>query len=277
MQTINFNRYQNFGTYFKAPYAGALSDSQKENHKYSELSADSLANAINKFRADLIEAKQAILDGIAPCVPIITTNRKLNGIYTVKTLPVLTCDGICGKCVAGCYAVKLNNLFAGSRAVCAHNTAVLELNPEAYFTGIEDFCKTVTEFRWHESGEVTNDYYMRQVISIAANCPNCDFLLYTKRLNLLGLYAGMIHSVKNLHTVASCMDYDDLTNTANLGFPRTVVNYSHDGVSVKYKKAFRLPDNSNIYECKSDCSICKKDNIGCWNKESDYITVFEAH
>lgn len=278
MKNIAFHRYTEFSTYFVAPKPNAkLSEESKENHTYNELSPAALTKAIAKFAEDLETAKDRILAGLDPLKVIFTTNRKLNGIYTVKTLPVLTCTGICGKCAAGCYAVKNENLFAGSRAIAAHNTAVLELSPETYFKAIAEFTATQQEFRYHEAGEVTDMVYMANVITIARNNSNCDFLLYTKRLDSISEFRALIHCTKNLHVVASCMDYADLEKTANLGVPRTIVDYSHKGVPAKYYRALQLPYGANVYSCKSDCSVCKHDNTGCWNKQTDHITVFEAH
>ena len=150
---------------------------------YSELSADKVAARVRSMVAIRKNYIETGTDGLT--VRFSTGNRKTGAnVPSVSLIPVADC-GNCKVCSGGCYDVR-NVCFQKSVQISrAVNSAILKSNPEKYFAAVRKFVRFARFFRWHVGGDLVNLDYFLQVVAIALETPQCEFLIFTKEFDLV--------------------------------------------------------------------------------------------
>lgn len=202
-------------------------------------------------------------------INISTTNKKLGGFILSINLPAgLTCraDAPCQK---GCYAKKGNFTYNNVKNSVMGNLKAFNEEPENFFNAIikalnnSDICYKF--FRWHASGDIVNNEYLKGIVKVAEACPQTKFLCFTKKFHLVNLYVqfgGLIP--ENLHFVFSAWDNTfKVDNPYN--FPVTYVNFKDESKNADIPE-FAIPCIGKCYECKA-----------CWSLEKGQSVVFNQH
>lgn len=200
---------------------------------------------------------------------IVMGNMKLGkNIPNINVPPTLTCraDAPCSK---GCYARKGNFLFQNVIKSHQENLDLFLANPKEYFDGIIRFLNSglisYKFFRWHSSGDVVNKTYMEGMIRVAKECPQTQFLAFTKKYELWNAFldeGGKIPN--NLNVVFSYWDkLFTVNNPHNL--PRTYVDFRLKTMNPKFPEEY--------YQCPGDCNSCQH----CWKLKGGESVVFHQH
>ena len=202
-------------------------------------------------------------------VKISLTNSKLGAAIPSVNLPAgVTCraDAPCQK---GCYAKKGNWTYKNVKTSVANNLEVFNKDPQTYFDDIisqlnnDDI--TYKFFRWHSSGDIVNNEYLKGIIRVAEACPQTKFLCFTKKFHLVNIYLDYNHTLpSNLKIVFSAWDKDfKVDNPYNL--PVTYINFKDKSKNADIPE-FSIPCIGKCYECKS-----------CWSLEKGQSVVFNQH
>lgn len=202
-------------------------------------------------------------------INISTTNSKLGGTIPSFNLPAgLTCraDAPCQK---GCYAKKGNWVYSNVKQSVTDNLKAFIEEPENFFNAIinhlnnSDICYKF--FRWHSSGDIVNNEYLKGIIRVAESCPQTKFLCFTKKFHLVNLYIEFGGKIpKNLKIVFSAWDKNfKVDNPYNL--PVTYVYFKDESRNADIPE-FAIPCIGKCYECKA-----------CWSLEKGQSVVFHQH
>lgn len=222
---------------------------------------------IEKFSAALEDAKQ--IKNLR--VSISTDNTKMGPVASVSTLPFLTCPARCsGTCGVYCYAAKLANLRRNVRESYARNTALAIRDLPEFMHQVDDAVKGFRFFRWHVSGDILNDVYFSYMVRIAANSPHTEFLVFTKRFEIVNEYvAENGESIPaaiptNMHILFSGGPGVDMINP--YGFPETTVIINDSDF-----------DDTKMKYCGGDCFNCACRGLGCWQAKTGDTIAFKKH
>lgn len=222
-------------------------------------------NKIDKIRTALENAASANKTYIS------FNNKKMDNIPSVSLLPVVTCPAC--KCSEKCYAAKMCNLYPSVMASYAKNTKFYKDKPNTYFASIVDQLNGLTMyrlFRWHVSGDVLNEDYLKGMVDVALKTPQTQFLAFTKRFDIVNTYIskgcvdGSNKIPDNLTIVFSAWDKSfKVDNPHNLP-----VAYC------RFKDATQNPEiPANAIPCKGNCSDCRY----CFYLCNGMSVVFDEH
>lgn len=238
---------------------------------YYELSPEKIAARVRSMvslRAGFIETG---VDGFT--VRFSTSNRKTGAaVPSVSLIPVADC-GNCKVCAGGCYDVR-NVCFQKSVQVSrAVNSAIYHSNPAQYFAAIRRFVRFARFFRWHVGGDVVDLDYWREVVAIALEVPQCEFLIFTKAFDIVN---GWISSggviPENLHVIFSDWRGLEMENPYNLPVSSPVW-FDADGREIE-----RGPHcTAAAVWCPGSCEDCAAVCGGCWGLKHGETVLFEAH
>ena len=235
------------------------------------MSPENVASRVKKmvtYRAGFLET---CADGLT--VRFSTGNRKTGaGVPSVSLIPVADCPN-CKVCAGGCYDVR-NVCFKKSVQITrAVNSAIYHSNPVQYFDAVRRFVRSVRFFRWHVGGDVVNLDYWENVVSIARDVPECQFLIFTKQFEIVNGWidaGGVIPS--NLHVILSDWRGLSMDNKYNLPVSSPVW-FDADGVEIE-----RGPHcTKNYFWCPGFCEDCAAAGSGCWSLKNGETVLFEAH
>jgi hypothetical protein len=187
---------------------------------------------------------------------ISTGNTKMGAVPSVSLPPIKTCaPGL--PCFKYCYAKQNYIQFPIVKRAYDRNLARYLANPDRYFRSILWYVRTkkLDMFRWHVSGDVPSTEYLRGMIRVANLAPNCKFLAFTKKYELV----KGVEFPKNLTVVLSAWP--------KVKLPRT-----------RLPKAFVQDGNErrrrNAIQCQGGCSTCGL----CWNlRMSKRNVMFPLH
>ncbi len=201
-------------------------------------------------------------------IKISRTNSKLGTMIPSINLPAaLTCraDAPCKK---GCYALKGNWLYDNVKKSLQNNLDAFIEDPDNYFNQIiEQLNGDVVYkfFRWHSSGDIVNETYLKGIIRVAKELPFTKFLCFTKKFNLVNNYLDSGEEIpSNLKIVFSAWDNTfKVENPYNL--PVTYVFFKDSTKNADIPE-FAIP-------CIGDCQHCKS----CWSLEKGQSVVFKKH
>ena len=82
--------------------------------------------------------------------------------------------------------MKSYRMYPAVRNAWDHNLALFNFDPFQYFGSIDKFLtkKTPKFFRWHVSGDIVSQAYLRGMIKLAIDHPETNFLAFTKNFKL---------------------------------------------------------------------------------------------
>jgi hypothetical protein len=185
-------------------------------------------------------------------------NIKLGKIPNISLPPVVTCRPKT-PCAKMCYANKAMRLYPSARRAWQENLEFLmSRGHDAYFSEIEQWLdkESPEYFRWHVSGDCPDEKYIVWLYSIALTFPGTQFMMFTKRWDLL-------HSAEKLpgnFSVVLSM-WPGLANPKKFELPRAWLSTD------KRKPEFH-------FKCPGKCDGC----YACWDiLRFGYDVVFDPH
>lgn len=182
-------------------------------------------------------------------------NSKLGSIHSISLPPVLTCAKNL-PCYKGCYARQQYRQYPGVRNSYNRNFRRWQNNPTRYFNSIiwQIKKKEIQRFRWHVGGDIPCPSYVKGMIQVAKEIPDCKFLVFTKQYDMVkGNFP------KNMSVVLSVWP--------GLRMPKSKkpLAFMDDGSETRIR---------NAESCPGNCSNCFK----CWNLSSlKKNMVFDFH
>lgn len=202
-------------------------------------------------------------------------NTKVGDTPSVSLPAVITCArGV--HCAKHCYALRLEKFRPQVHKTYTDNLDLYKSNPDMFFNEIIDFLNNLIPFklfRWHVSGDIVDNNYLLGMVRVAKNCPNTNFLAFTKQFTIVNNYlqsGGTIPS--NLNIVFSGWDNTFIVdNPFNL--PTTWVNFkdSTKNGNFKDKKIFKCMAQET--KNKVNCDKCRR----CWLIGRNECVVFNQH
>lgn len=203
-------------------------------------------------------------------VNISVTNSKLGARIPSVNLPAgATCrsDAPCRK-KGLCYALSGNYLFKSVQESLQNNLNLFLKDKKIFFNDIIDFLNnddiTFKFFRWFSSGDIVNMDFFRGIVKVAKKCKNTNFLLFTKKFNIVNDYLNEGKKIpKNLNVIFSGWDENfKIDNPYNL--PTTYVYFNNQ--SNKHIPEYAIP-------CEGSCEHCK----ACWSLKKGQSVYFHKH
>jgi len=226
-------------------------------HNYVEFKEETIAGRVKK----MVDYRDG-LDITDRHIKLSYGNRKTGSLVpSISLIPVADC-GNCALCAKGCYAVRNIACYDASRKMMAQNSAIARGDLWRYFQEINAASKFLRFFRYHVSGDILSPAYLTGMVEVAIKNPQCEYLAFTKRFNIVNNYLDDHGSFpKNLHIIFSEWRGLDVPNPHNLPTSRPVWKGEKiDGIM-----------------CKGNCSECAAFNCGCWTLKKGERVLFEAH
>ena len=230
---------------------------------------ESLNKAIQLMKAEkaFLESKNA--SDIAMCIS--NGNKKIGKVMNVSLPPILTCHN-CKECKYFCYDIKAclqyPNTVINARI---RNLVILQHDINDYFNRIREKIsrrRTNKFFRWHVSGDIINNEYFSNMVSIAREFPDFTFWTYTKNYPIVNHFVEVNGGDRekaipsNFHIMFSEWDGMPLVNPYN--FPIFTCK-------LKAGNKNHQPEFFNsLYECPGNCDLCKACKRGCIGGENTY-------
>lgn len=214
--------------------------------------------AVKKSRANAQNLHVYIADG----------NIKTGDIPSVSLLPRMDC-GNCSLCAKMCYDWRNDLCYQGCLERRADNSVLYATYPERYFNEIRAYLSWYRPraFRWHIGGDIKDEYYLEQMIAIANEFPDTQFLAFTKMFYLINNHVRAhmgIFIPDNLHIIFSSWRGMNMDNPFN--FPTSHPIFL-DGTDA--------PDGTRL--CTGNCTECAKTNTFCWNLKRGESIGFYCH
>ena len=233
-------------------------------HNYTEFKEETIVNRVRK----MVQMRDSITDADDLHVRVSYGNRKLGAVPSVSLIPVADCGKGCELCKRGCYDVRNVCCYNASQKQRANNSALLKLDRERYFREIEAHVQFHRVWRWHVGGDIKDYDYLGQVVGIAERNPHCQFLIFTKRSDLVNEWQDNVGEFpSNLHLILSGWRGDTDVNPHHLPVSSPVWKDGSQSCMV----------TDNAIWCPGDCTACATVNGGCWGAKKGDTILFEAH
>lgn len=195
-------------------------------------------------------------------VSISKGNSKMGAIPSVSLPACITCNP-CAPCFKLCYAAKITRLYKTVKTAYENNLNILKENPALYWEQVKQGAQMARYFRYHVSGDIPNADYFVQMVKLAKQLPNTNFLAFTKQYYIVNQFLN-----------------DGGTIPANLK-----IIFSNWG-SWKCENPFNLPQCEVILKgsepapnwkiCGGNCTACACAGIGCWElKQGETIAIYQ--
>lgn len=204
-------------------------------------------------------------------------NTKLGAYITGVNLPAgMTCRAD-APCRHGCYAMRGHFIFPSIKESIQKNLEAYLNSPTQFFDLIIAKLHILPYrfFRWHSSGDIVNREYLVGMVRVAEECPNTEFLCFTKKYEIVNEYIKDMGEASwglplNLHIVFSHWGSFPVPNPYNLPT-------SH----IRFKKEDELHDNNDIpdnaIQCSGFCGDCIGTEKNCWLLKNGESVVFNQH
>ena len=194
-----------------------------------------------------------------PTVTISNGNSKMGYIKSVSLPPIVTCADGC-TCAKDCYANKMCKRYPSVKKSYDKNLAFYLNNPNEYFTQIREQAFTQRYFRWHVSGDIVDYRYFMEVVWMAYNLADTEFLIFTKRYDIVNEFLHYDGTLPpNLHVIFSVWEGMKLDNPHNL--PIAFVCKPRKKLTEKHMEAF---EDAHTFVCGGNCTECCMDGVGCF-------------
>ena len=190
-------------------------------------------------------------------------NSKMGVIPSVSLPPIKTCPAGC-PCAKKCYAAKLCRIRKSVREAYERNLAAWNDDPAAYELQVKAAACTTRFFRWHVAGDIPGMEYLQMVFRIARELPGTEFLMFTKRYNLVNDLLYDEDMPKNLHIIFS-----------EWGEGWTVPNPHNLPTAAVIFKGEEPKDNWKV--CGGNCTECACRGCGCWELKKGETIAFYEH
>ena len=188
-------------------------------------------------------------------------NKKMGSIKSVSLPPIKTCADGC-TCAYKCYAAKLCRIYKNVKTSYENNLEYYLHSSIKYFNDIRAVARKEKYFRWHVSGDIVNELYLYNMVGIANDLQHTQFLVFTKKYDLVNRFLNYESIPNNLHVIFSEWDGMELKNPHNLPIAHVIF------------KGEKPHHDWDI--CGGNCLECATENKGCWNlKKGEHIAFYE--
>lgn len=186
----------------------------------------------------------------------------MGAIPSVSLPPVITCPKG-APCAKKCYAAKLCRIYPTVKKAYENNLNILQNNFNDYFEQVLKAARITKYFRWHVSGDIPSYSYFVNMVDIAEQLPETQFLAFTKNYNVVNSYITYDRKLPdNLKIIFSEWGNQKPDNPHNL--PTAAVIF----------KGTEPAENWKI--CGGNCSECACRGVGCWElKQGETIAFYE--
>lgn len=195
-------------------------------------------------------------------VSISRGNSKMGAIPSVSLPACVTCNP-CAPCFKKCYARRLSARRATVRDAYARNLEILTNDPGAYWLQVKAAAITTRFFRYHVSGDIPNAEYLYNMVALAWELPETNFLAFTKQYTIVNdfLDNGGRYPA-NLKIIFSNWGAWKCENPYYLPECEIVLNDAEPAPNWKI--------------CGGNCTACACAGIGCWElKNGETIAIYE--
>ena len=189
-------------------------------------------------------------------------NAKMGAIPSVSLPPCITCNPD-APCFKKCYAVRIVRIHKQSKAAYDRNLEILKTDPDAYWLQVKESAMVSRFFRFHVSGDIPNMDYLKNMVKLASELPNTNFLTFTKQYYIVNQFLNDGGTIpQNLQIIFS-----------NWGEWKCENPYKLPECEVILKGSKPL-DDWKI--CGGNCTECACRGIGCWElKKGETIAIYE--
>ena len=198
-------------------------------------------------------------------VKISQGNSKLGAIPSVSLPAVITCRKC--DCHKKCYASRLERLRPSVKKAYMTNLEILRSDPETYWREVEAAIMMSRFFRFHVSGDIIDERYFKNIVSVAVRQRHCEILCFTKQYDFVNKFisesCGSLP--ENLHIIFSVWVSLDIVNPYL--FPEAHVIYRDGSTTAR----------SDAEVCGGNCTECAVTDRGCWALKSGEQVVFVEH
>lgn len=222
----------------------------------------SIEKAVKLMKAEKAYLEKIGTNNIAMCIS--NGNRKIGKVMNVSLPPILTCAN-CKECKYFCYDIKAclqyPNTVINARV---RNLVILQHDINDYFSRIRTKLsrrRTNKYFRWHVAGDIVNQAYFENMVSIAKDFPEFVFWTYTKNYGVVNAYVAANGNSKekaiptNFHIMFS--EWDGMSLINPYGFP--IFTCKLKAGNKNHKPEFF----NSLYKCPGNCDLCKAAKLGC--------------
>ena len=195
-------------------------------------------------------------------VSISAGNSKMGAIPSVSLPACITCNPD-APCFKLCYAAKISRLYKNTAAAYDRNLNILKEDSARYWEQVKQGAKMARYFRYHVSGDIPNAEYFKQMVKLAHELPNTNFLAFTKQYNIVNEFlnnGGVIP--ENLKVIFSNWGSWKCENKYNLPVCEIILKGSNPAPDWKI--------------CGGNCTACACAGIGCWElKNGETIAIYQ--
>lgn len=199
-------------------------------------------------------------------VSISKGNSKMGAVPSVSLPPIVTCKDANGNpppCAAKCYAAKLCRLRKTVREAYARNLEIWTADPATYELQVKAAASMTRFFRWHVSGDLISMDYLKMVVRVARELPHTEFLMFTKRFDLVNDFTYCEDIPGNLHIIFSAWPGMDTPNPHDYPVAHVV---------------FRGEEPADSWKvCGGNCTECACRGVGCWQLKHGEHICFNEH
>lgn len=189
-------------------------------------------------------------------------NQKLGAIPSVSLPPCTSCNPA-APCFKKCYASRLARLRPTVREAYQNNSELLSEDPAAYWLQLKAAAMVTRFFRYHVAGDIPNDEYFYNMVALAWELPNTQFLAFTKQWHIVNAFldnGGRFP--QNLKIIFSNWGAWKCPNPYNLPVAEVIF------------KGETPADSWKI--CGGNCTDCACRGVGCWElKDGETIAFYE--
>lgn len=187
-------------------------------------------------------------------VHIVSGNEKIGTAMNVSLRPGKDC-GNCSGCARDCYDRKFYRMYPNVRHARDENAVLAREHRGEYFTQIETEVETRCPeyFRWHVGGDILDQDYLDQMITLAEDNPDTRFLAYTKMYWLD--FGGL---PENLVVMFS-------------GWPGMPMGRTRRPVFRVLEDEAEVP--ADAFQCPGECGDCR----ACWHAVDGEVIYHVIH
>ena len=196
---------------------------------------------------------------------ITDSNIKLGGNIAQVNMPYALSCRKDAPCFDDCYCTHGNMAFSTVRNSHMEKYRAYKDDPIGFFSQIDSELKKkpYKYFRWHSSGDIVDDEYLRLMCKLARNNRGTHFLCFTKKYEIVNCYLEHHRVPRNLVICLSNWGSWHPYNPHKL--PESYVDFG--------KGEDELPEFG--YECTGNCGACP--GTHCWHMKKGDSVIFHKH
>lgn len=195
-------------------------------------------------------------------VSISKGNSKMGAIPSVSLPACITCNPN-APCFKLCYAAKITRLYKTVKTAYENNLHILNTNPVLYWDQVKQGAQMARYFRYHVSGDIPNTEYFKNMVRLANELPNTNFLAFTKQFDIVNCFLANGGEIpNNLKIIFS-----------NWGDWKCFNPFELPECEIILKGSEPAPDWKI---CGGNCTECACRGIGCWElKNNETIAIYQ--